>query len=117
MAYEDIKAAAIAAGVTIGELLPLSRNSDPFFCGTPTDIISAEWFADIWKSAGSTGHIRRIHYKILNVVKKPNGELYRNTKADYKILNRASKSARYLRLVDPEGFTDMRNDDATICGA
>ena len=117
MAYADIKAAAIAAGVNIPELLPLAVNNDPFFCGSPANVQYAEWFVDLWKSHGSKGHIRRIHYKSLNVVKMPNGELYRNTKSDYKKLNRGAKAARYLGLVDPEEFTDRRNDDATICGS
>jgi hypothetical protein len=117
MGYAEIKATAKAAGVNIPSLLPLSCNNDPFFCGSPQNKIDAQWFAEIWKSYGSTGHIRRIHYKILNIVKKPDGELYRNTKADYTTLNRGSRAARYLGLIAPEEFTDMRNAEAAILGA
>ena len=39
----------------------------------------------------------------------PNGQPYRNTSRDWQFLNRASRNARYLRLVDPTALEDHRS--------
>ena len=109
MNYESIKALARETGQRVTDLIVLTEKYDPFYCGTRGDLEKAEWFAKLWHTYGATGHIRRIHYKILNVVEKPDGELYRNTKSDWRYLNDSSRYARYLGLIDAEEFTDQRN--------
>lgn len=117
MAYAEIKAAAKAAGKKLSDVLPLSKDCDPFYSGAPAEIENAKWFADLWEQYGSTGHIRRIHYKILNTVKRPNGALYRNTKSDWSFLGAASRHARYLGLLSPDEFSDRRNAKPIISGS
>jgi len=53
---EQLKKLKDAAGVTnLKKLFVLSRDNDPFGCGTPTHIKGAEWFAESWHKGHCTG--------------------------------------------------------------
>lgn len=92
------------------DLLVLSVDKDPFYSGTETEVAQAEWFAE---ALGQTraAHLRRIHYRLVSRgdVLRPDGRLYENDKNSWGYLNKASRHARYLGLVDPEAIVDRRN--------
>lgn len=103
----------------IPDLLSLSSNNDPFYAGTPTDVLKSEWFGDIWtKAEYKRGvHIRRVHYLLVNhreAPKKHDGTPYENEDNDWEYINVASKEARYLNQVDPDNFVDRRNPDPKL---
>lgn len=117
--YESIKAWARESKRRVTELIALAPQNDPFYTGTPGDVRNGEWFAKLWEKFGYHGgvHVRRVHYQIVSQdppVRTPNGEPYANTERCWRFLNAASKSARYLNLVDPEAFTDRRNPHPTL---
>lgn len=115
--YDAIKSYAKEYGCKIDELVALSPKNDPFYVGTRGDHQLGNWFADLWQrfGYGSGVHIRRVHYQIISQsppVLMPNGLPYENTEACWDILSMASKTARYLELVDPAAFVDRRNPEA-----
>jgi len=119
MNYETIKELARQSGLTVKDLIALAPQNDPFYVGTEGDLGKARWFANLWQRFGyGTGvHLRRVHYQLVSQdppVMKPNGKPYENTEADWDFLGMASKSARYLGLVDPGAFVDRRNPDPVI---
>lgn len=95
-------------------LMVLSPNADPFNAGGKAQWKFAEWFAKLWEKefSGKTGiHIRRVHYRAEAIAfPKMDGTAYTNCKRDWFMLNKASKYARNLGLVDPLRFVDQRND-------
>ena len=94
---------------TIRELLVLAPDNDPYRAGTPTDVINGEWFAEVWGDLRQ-GHLRRAHYAAdARNVPLPGGGVYQNDKDSWVFLNKASRAARYLGLVDVESFVDRRN--------
>jgi hypothetical protein len=111
---EELKAAARALGYgSVIELLALARKNDPFMCGGPADLRDAQWFAGLWEQFGyTTGvHLRRVHYQVFSTRGATStGESYENTDLCWNRLCAAGKAARYLGLIDPEAFTDQRND-------
>jgi len=117
--YDDIKALAGAIGCPVDKLIALSPANDPFYAGLPNRAEKGEWFAEIWEEFGFGDgvHLRRIHYVLISQrqhVRKPDGEPYLNTTADWKFLGTASLAARYLKLVPAEAFVDRRNPDPLI---
>lgn len=118
MSYESIKELARERGVTAQSLLALHDENDPFYCGRPSMVQDAEWFADLWKRFGFADgvHLRRIHYRIVSEggLMMRNGEVYENTERCWDKLGVASKAARYLDLVDPAAFVDRRSPDPQI---
>ena len=117
--YQTLKDMAQRQGKRVTDLIALSRNHDPFYVGTPTDLINAKWFADLWNRFGyTTGiHLRRVHYQIVSQeepVLLPSGTPYSNTEHDWAFLGIASEKARYLGLVDYAAFDDRRNPEAII---
>ena len=116
--YEKLKQMKKQIKCNIPELLALASQHDPFYAGSKTQSLQAEWFANLWEKFGYTSgiHLRRIHYQIVSeaVIKKHNGELYENTDKDWKYLNACSRYARYLKLVDATAFVDKRNPDPHI---
>jgi len=92
------------------ELLVLAANNDPFNCGTPAQVEAAEWFAGVHERVGYPGiHLRRLHYRAYDAgVLTVSGEEYPNTEKQWTDLQNASRYARYLGLVDPGDFVDMR---------
>lgn len=113
MTYARIKQVAAELKISVNDLLALSAKNDPFYVGTPTDIMQAEWFTAIWKRTGYTqAHLRRIHYWTVSQtppVKMHNGDPYENTEACWKYLTQASKMARYLGLVQIAAIVDNKN--------
>ena len=117
--YSKLKAMAKATGCTIDNLLVLAPQNDPFYCGSPAQVVQAEWFADLYSrfDVQLGAHLRRIHYAVISALELttlPNGEPYQNTQKCWRFLTTASKSARDLGLVDSENFTDHRNPPPVI---
>jgi len=93
-------------------LLVMSPSNDPFNQGTPGDFVKGEWFADVHRRFGYEGiHLRRLHYRMLGQVKTlwDTESPYLNTEKCWAKLQEASKTARTLRLVDADDFTEKRN--------
>jgi hypothetical protein len=119
MNYQTIKNKAKELQCSVKDLIVLSQQNDPFYCGTKMDIKLAEWFAQLWEKFGfvSDIHLRRIHYRIISQdpsILLPNGNKYQNTENCWGMLGRASAYARYLHLVDPAKFDDRRNSKPLI---
>ena len=117
--YTHVKELARTRGCKVTDLIALAPQNDPFYCGTPNDLLIAGWFADLWDQFGYTQgiHIRRVHYQIISQtppVIMPNGKPYENTETCWDFLNQASKMARYLNLVDPGAFVDRRNPEPRL---
>lgn len=116
--YEALKDTAKALGKPIPELLVLARQNDPFFCGTPAQTDTAEWFVSLWQRFGySSGiHLRRVHYQLVSQHRptKHNGEPYENTELCWDYLCAAGKYARSLGLIDAHAFEDHRNADPML---
>jgi len=113
--YEAIKRIAKETGRKVTDLIALAPSNDPFYQGSPGTRNLAEWFAEIYHKQGweySRVHIRRAHYAILSLgAYLPNGLPYENTESCWNQLLQATKSARYLKLVDAGSFDDRKNDD------
>jgi len=116
--YKKIKQLKKETGIKIPDLLALAPANDPFFTGSPSAKIKAEWFANLWHKFGYTGgvHLRRFHYQLVSQKepKKHDGKPYKNTESDWQYLLTASKYARHLGLVDPRAFIDRRNPEPHI---
>jgi len=117
--YNAIKKLAKTKKCTVKDLLVLAPQNDPFYVGQKSQVELAEWFEGLWNKFGYAEgvHLRRIHYQILSQdppVHLPNGTVYENTTNAWATLDRASKAARYLGLVDPASFDDRRNGRPTI---
>jgi hypothetical protein len=97
-------------GLPKKELLVLAPNNDPFNCGTPAQVEAAKWFAGVYEQVGYPGiHLRRLHYRAYDEgLLTASGEEYPNTEKQWIDLQNASRFARYLGLVDPGDFVDMR---------
>lgn len=114
---DDLAKAAKLLGVPKKELLVLDPSNDPFNVGTPAKVRDAEWFTSLWERFGNRGvHNRRIHYIAQSTgdVLMPNGETYVNTESCWRTLEKASKYARDLALVDPELLADKRNAESRL---
>ena len=98
------------------ELLVLAPNNDPFNCGTPAQVEMAKWFAGVYEQVGYRGiHLRRLHYRAYDAgLETVSGEEYPNTEKQWTDLQNASRFARYLGLVDPGDFVDMRAPNPTL---
>lgn len=114
LGYEAVKEYAASVGRRISDLIVLSPQNDPFYCGSPAHRKQAEWFRRMWELLNPpTGiHLRRLHYLLISQatpVLGPDGAPYLNTEACWNLISEASKKARYLDLVPVEAFTDRRN--------
>lgn len=106
-------------GLRAADLIALAPQNDPFYCGMPSQVKAAEWFAGLWRRFNFPPgvHLRRIHYQMVNLddpVLRPDGSIYQNSDKCWRYLAAAGKSARYLGYVDPEAFEDMRNPAPAI---
>ena len=101
---------AKALGVPKKKLLVLAPNNDPFNCGTSTHVEAAKWFEGVYQRVGYRGiHLRRLHYRAYDAgLATVSGEEYPNTEEQWTALQNSSRFARYLGLVDPDDFVDMR---------
>jgi hypothetical protein len=97
------------------EVLALTEDNDPFYCGRPAHVKDGEWFAALWQRFGFARgvHLRSIHYRLVVTanVTKPDDTPYVNTEKCWKYLQIAAKCARYLGLVDASDFVDQRSPD------
>ncbi len=111
MNYEIIKKiASETKGLIVRNLLAMSPQTDPFYAGLDNRKESAEWFEKIFDEHGGYGfHLRRLHYRILGLVTKPDGSPYENNRKDWNYLLSGSANARHLGLVDYNDFVDRRN--------
>jgi hypothetical protein len=116
--YETIKELARLSSCKVTDLIALSRNNDPFYCGTEGDRQSASWFGKLWEKFGYNYgvHLRRVHYQIVSFwdICLPNGKPYENTEQCWDYLASAASAARYLGIVDPASFVDRRNPKPVI---
>ena len=121
---DELKAAAAVLGVGSYEnLLALSPKNDPYYRGGAADRRNAAWFA---------GALERTEYLIRTTMKPYNrgahyhlytwdgqhraglgldGTQYANDTQHWQELEKSSKAARALLLVDAELFTDRRNKE------
>jgi hypothetical protein len=114
MNYNKIKNLAKTKKCRVQHLLALAPQNDPFYVGQKNQLELASWFKDLWDQFGYTEgvHLRRVHYQVVSQdppICFPNGKPYENTNNCWAALDRASKAARYLDLVNPAAFDDRRN--------
>lgn len=100
-------------GGSLKALTVLAVQNDPFRCDAPAGHRDGAWLADqiaTLKLAGPR-HLRGLHYAILGR-RKPNGQPYTNTDADWTWLQgHVAKSARWLGYVPFDSIVDERNDE------
>jgi hypothetical protein len=102
------------------KLTVLSPQVDPYRLDTPAGHRDGAWLAEQLERA--VGPHRRIHWRGLHYaivatgnIRKPNGEVYRNTDADWTWLaSDAGKAARWLGYIDFNRIIDNRNSDPII---
>jgi hypothetical protein len=93
----------------------MHHHHDPYRIDNPASHRNGRWFRDqIDRLLGSTAiiHLRGLHYVLVTAeVPKPhNGEVYRNTDADYQWLQEhCARHARWLGYVDFARIVDERN--------
>lgn len=114
--YQRIKELSKEHGGRVTDFLALAPQNDPFYCGTPSDLTKAQWFAIVYNRAGygrsRAPHLRRVHYWTVSQeppILMPDGNPYENTEKCWEFLIAASKAARYLQLVPLDGITDNKN--------
>lgn len=110
--YETIKQLAKSNKLSVTDLIALAPQNDPFYMGTKTEVDRAQWFADLWHSAGYINgvHLRRVHYfAVSKGITDHKGDPYENTDRCWGYLVLASKNARYLGLVPIEAVHDAKN--------
>jgi hypothetical protein len=104
-----------AERVAMDTLTVMHAARDPFRLDTPASHRDGQWFArqiENLLTPAATVHLRGLHYRIVAAadVRKPNGEIYVNTDADWVWLGDcASKAARWLGYVPFKRIIDERN--------
>jgi hypothetical protein len=107
-------------GYSRTDLTVLSVQVDPYRLDTPSGHRDGKWAAtQLALAFGKQGrtHWRGLHYAIVakGSVRKPDGDVYRNTESDWLWLsNVAGKAARWLRYIPFERITDNRNSEPVI---
>lgn len=119
MSIQHIKSLAKELDRNINDLLVLSPKNDPFYIGSKTHKLWADWIYGYWKNFGYSRevHIRRIHYQLVSqaeTVIMPDGEPYENTEKCWKKLSEASKYLRYMGLIDCDQLIDRRSPPPLI---
>lgn len=110
MDHQLIKKLAKQHGARVDDLIAMTQNTDPFYVGVAHKRKKANWFARVFDQFGGEGfHLRRLHYKIIDLVRGPNGKKYQNTRRDWHLLCSAATYARHLGLVSYSAFIDRRN--------
>jgi len=103
MLRKAIRHLAARTGQRPKDMIVMNEFNDPFYIGSETQYIAAYWAKQLYLLLGTNQkiHIRRLHYFALTqpLHKKPNGQIYCNTKADWKFLCNATKFARYLEIL------------------
>ena len=101
---------------SLTDLTVLSAQVDPYRLDTASGHRDGEWVAEQLGSVTEI-HWRGLHYMIVarGNVRKPNGEIYRNTEADWVWLSEgAGKAARWLGYIPFDRITDNRNSPPII---
>ena len=103
------------AGYDQDDATVLSKQVDPFRIGNPEHHEAGKWLRDqlAERAPGRRIHLRGLHYVLVAAgdVRKPNGEIYINTEADWLwLMSRASKWARWLGYVPFDSVIDQFND-------
>ena len=87
-------------------------HRDPFTAGQPARRAAAEWFAELWNrfDIQPGAHLRRIHYVLISQepgsVTMLDGSPYLNVyRPCFDELIKAALDARYLGLIDPNGWS------------
>jgi hypothetical protein len=105
---------------SLTDLTVLSAAVDPYRLDTDAGHRDGAWLAgQLNKLCGPTAriHWRGLHYAVVQEasIKKPNGEVYRNTEADWIWLSEsAGKAARWLGYIPFERIIDARNAEPVI---
>jgi len=105
---------------SLSDLTVLSAAVDPYRLDTDAGHRDGAWLAaQLNTLCGPTAriHWRGLHYAIVQETKirKPNGEIYRNTEADWIWLSEgAGKAARWLGYIPFERIFDQRNAEPVI---
>jgi hypothetical protein len=118
---QTIEDAARASGSSLADLTVLAPQNDPYRLDTPAGHRDAAWFAmhmerALRESKRKHLHLRGFHYFQVarGDVRKPNGEIYRNTDEDWTWLQaHPAKAARWLGYVPFEQIADERNEPPT----
>lgn len=109
------------AGCSLSKLTALSAQIDPYRLDTPAGHRDGQWLAKHLDKA--IGDQRRIHWRGLHYVlvsgkkpvRKPDGEVYRNTEEDWLWMSGiAGKAARWLGYIPFERISDNRNAEPII---
>jgi hypothetical protein len=106
-------------GLALDDLTVLAAANDPYRVDTPARRRDGQWLADQVARLVPHGtvHLRGLHYRIVAAgdVRKPNGEIYRNTDADWTWLGEdAAKAARWLGFVPFDHIVDEKNEPAEV---
>jgi hypothetical protein len=107
-------------GFSLTQLTVLSIQVDPYRIDTTSGHRDGAWVAHhLNRLVGRTKkiHWRGLHYVIVakGNIRKPNGEIFRNTEDDWTWLSAvAGKAARWLGYVPFERITDNRNAEPVI---
>jgi hypothetical protein len=115
-----IEGARYERGFSLGDLTVLSIQVDPYRIDTTSGHRDGAWVAQhLNRLIGRTKkiHWRGLHYVIVakGNIRKPNGEIFRNTDDDWTWLSSvAGKAARWLGYVPFERITDNRNAEPVI---
>jgi hypothetical protein len=112
--FQRMNAATKADDAMLGRFTVMDEKHDPYRQDTPARRRDGEWFANQMVKFVPVGtvHIRGFHYILAahGRVKKPDGEIYRNTFEDWRWLaNEAATRARWLTLVPHDRIVDERN--------
>jgi hypothetical protein len=107
-------------GYSRTELTVLSAQVDPYRLDTDAGHRDGKWAAK--QLASAFGRARRTHWRGLHYaivargnVRKPNGDVYRNTDDDWHWLSdTAGKAARWLGYIPFDRITDNRNAEPII---
>jgi hypothetical protein len=115
-----LESACTKQKASLSDLTVLSAAVDPYRLDTSAGHRDGGWLAaQLNKLCGPSAriHWRGLHYAIVQdaATKKPNGEIYRNTEADWIWLSEnAGKAARWLGYIPFERIIDQRNAEPII---
>jgi hypothetical protein len=105
---------------SLNDLTVLSAQVDPYRIDTAAGHRDGAWLAEqLAKLYGPAqrAHWRGLHYAIVadGRIRKPNGEVYRNTNDDWEwLITNPAKAARWLGYVPFDRIVDQRNSPPII---
>jgi hypothetical protein len=104
---------------SLTDLTVLSAQVDPYRIDTAAGHRDGAWLAEqLAKLYGPAqrAHWRGLHYAIVanGKIRKPNGEIYRNTEDDWNWLAGPAKAGRWLGYIPFDRIVDQRNSPPAI---